>query len=254
VSLLQSPAGPAQLWTLDRPAARNALDPELVAALHDALRQAEATGVRAVVLTGSGTAFSAGADLRYLHECAVSGTSPRAFLQDICDLTVAMEHSPVMFIAALNGHTVAGGLELALACDVVVAAEGVLIGDGHVRNNLVPGGGSSVRMERRLGAGHAAWLALSGQLLPAERLLSSGWVHTVTPSEHLTTVALGIANELAQVPRAAQSSFKRLLNGPPERTLAALTRELDNFEAHWDSTDIAAHLGSFLDTKKDFDA
>jgi enoyl-CoA hydratase len=76
----------------------------------------------------------------------------------------------------------------------------------------------------------------------------------VTPSEDLTTVALGIANELAQVPRAAQSSFKRLLNGPPERTRAALTRELDNFEAHWNSTDIAAHLSRFLDKKKDFDA
>ncbi|MDF9749593.1 enoyl-CoA hydratase/isomerase family protein [Arthrobacter sp. ES3-54] len=235
-----------EVWALNRPAVRNALDPQTVAALHEALQHAEHDGVRAVVITGHGPSFCAGADLAYLLDCARTGQSPRPFLQKICDLTVAMESSPVVFIAALHGHAVAGGFELALSCDLVIAATGTLIGDGHVRNNLVPGGGSSVRIAANLGTGTATWLALSGELATADSLAATGWLHAVVPAEELLLTARDMARTLSAVPAGAQRRFKTLLTADPAVTSARLERELDVFEEHWASDDVAASLNAFL--------
>ncbi|WP_422933278.1 enoyl-CoA hydratase/isomerase family protein [Sinomonas sp. P47F7] len=251
MSLLETTRrGLIEQWSMNRPQARNALNPDLVSELHYALKDAEASTTRVVVLSGRGLSFCAGADLRYLHECALTDLSPRPFLESICALTVAMEQSPILFVAALNGHAVAGGFELALACDLVVAAKGALVGDGHVRNNLVPGGGASVRIQRRLGAARGAWLALSGELVAAESLVPSGWIHAATEPEDLLPTALGVADRLASVPQAAQASYKRLLNGPADAIEAGLARELDNFEQHWADNDIATHLRQFLREKE----
>lgn len=235
-----------EVWALNRPAVRNALDPQTVAELHEALQRAERDGVRVVVLTGHGPSFCAGADLAYLLDCARTGQSPRPFLQAICELTVAMESSPVVFIAALHGHAVAGGFELALSCDLVIAASGALIGDGHVRNNLVPGGGSSVRITTKLGTGTATWLALSGELGTAESLAATGWLHAVVPPEDLLLKAQGMARTLSATPAGAQRRFKTMLTADPAVTSAALEHELDVFEEHWASDDVAASLNAFL--------
>lgn len=235
-----------EVWALNRPAVRNALDPQTVAELHEALQRAERDGVRVVVLTGHGPSFCAGADLAYLLDCARTGQSPRPFLQAICELTVAMESSPVVFIAALHGHAVAGGFELALSCDLVIAASGALIGDGHLRNNLVPGGGSSVRITTKLGTGTATWLALSGELGTAESLAATGWLHAVVPPEDLLLKAQGMARTLSATPAGAQRRFKTMLTADPAVTSAALEHELDVFEEHWASDDVAASLNAFL--------
>lgn len=238
--------GPVEHWVLNRPAARNALSPTLVDALADAFAAASGSGVRVVVLSGAGRGFSAGADLTHLLALAQGGRSPRPFLQSICDLTVEMEQSPIVFVAALHGHAVAGGLELALACDLVIAASETAIGDGHVKNNLVPGGGSTVRIERRLGAGAASWLGLSGATVPAEDLRASGWIHRITLADELIDVALQTAHVLAAVPAQAQASFKRSLAPSAEATRHALSAELDAFEQHWHDADVASHLRRFL--------
>lgn len=239
-----------EIWSLNRPDSRNSLTPELVAALSKALRQAEQNGISTVILTGKGPSFCAGADLGYLLDCAGHDRSPRPFLQTICDFTLAMEFSPIVFIAALHGHAVAGGFELALACDVVIAAQDTLVGDGHVANNLVPGGGSSVRIGNRLGAGHARWLALSGQLADVATLVPSGWVQAVVSPESLRTEASQRAETLNGVPFAARTRFKQLLGGDRAVIQAALTRELDMFDDHWRSSDVGAQLRRFL-TKTD---
>lgn len=235
-----------EVWSLNRPDSRNSLTPELVSALAEALRQAEKSNVSTVILNGEGPSFCAGADLGYLLDCAEHDRSPRPFLQTICDFTLAMEFSPIVFIAALHGHAVAGGFELALACDVVIGAQHTLVGDGHVTNNLVPGGGSSVRIENRLGAGHARWLALSGQLVDVETLVPSGWVQTVVPLESLKTEAARRAEMLDGVSFAARARFKQLLGGNRAATEAALTRELDMFDEHWRNSDVGAQLRRFL--------
>jgi enoyl-CoA hydratase len=245
--LKTSRVGDVETWTLNRPASRNALDPSLVLALTRQLQDAERTGARVVILTGAGAGFCAGADLSYLLECAQGGVSPRPYLRDIGDLTLAMEASPISFIAALHGFAVAGGLEIALACDLVVAAAGTRIGDGHVKNNLIAGGGASVRMPPKLGTGMASWLALSGELVTAEDLArATGWLHAVVAPDTLLDIAHAIATTLASRPADAQHRYKRLIVSEPTATAAALERELDAFEEHWTSSDVATDLIRFL--------
>lgn len=244
--LIVTSDGDVQTWMLNRPEARNALSPGLVDALSSALATAERTGVRSVVIHGAGRSFCAGADLAYLIDCSAQERSPRPFLASICDLTVAFEQSPVAMVAAIHGHAVAGGLELALACDVIVATPDALIGDGHVKNNLVPGGGSSVRILDRLGTATGTWLALSGELMFASALQSSGWIKTLVPADQLLAEAHDTASRLARVPAAAQTRFKQLLRGPAEPVRAALQHELDVFEEHWATSDVVDHLTRFL--------
>jgi enoyl-CoA hydratase len=246
--VMTSRAGDVETWTLNRPGSRNALDPTLLAALTRQLSRAEDDGVRVVILTGAGRGFCAGADLGYLLECAQAGQSPRRHLRNICDLTLAMEASPIVFIAALHGFAVAGGLEIALACDLVIAAEGTRIGDGHVKNNLIAGGGASVRMPPKLGRSLAAWLALTGELVRAEDLARrTGWLHDVVAPDALLDTARTMATVLTSRPADAQHRYRRLLVNDPAATAAALTRELDMFEEHWNSSDVATHLTRFLD-------
>ncbi|MDQ4112963.1 MAG: enoyl-CoA hydratase/isomerase family protein [Actinomycetota bacterium] len=245
--LLTSRTGDVETWTLNRPGSRNALDPSLVGALSRRLSRAEDDGVRVVVLTGAGAGFCAGADLAYLLECAQSGDSPRPHLREICDLTLAMEASPIVFIAALHGFAVAGGLEIALACDLVIAAAGTRIGDGHVKNNLIAGGGASVRMPPKVGSSMAAWLALTGELVSAEELgRRTGWLHEVVAPEELLDTAHAMATVLTSRPAGAQHSYKRLIISDASATAAALTRELDMFEEHWHGSDVATDLIRFL--------
>ena len=252
--LAVSRSGSIETWALDRPAVRNALGPDLVAELRAALWRAEREGVRAVILKGNGPSFCAGADLTYLQACARDARSARPFLTEICEFTIDMESSGIVFIAALHGHAVAGGLELALACDVVIAAAGTRIGDGHVRNNLLPGGGSSLRLPAKLGQGPAAWLGLSGELVTAEDLLLSGWLHSVVSHEHLLETVMSLARTLIALPAGAQRRFKTLLHEDADVTRARLSRELDAFEAHWASADIASSLGAFLTRTKELDS
>lgn len=244
-------AGRSQRWTLNRPGRRNALSPAMVEALHEALHRAEEDGVDVVVLDGNGPSFCAGADLHYLrsHDRARAET-PRHFLERIWDLTIAMEASPVVLIAALHGHAVAGGLELALACDIVIAAEHTLIGDGHVANNLLPGGGSSARLERALGRGASSWLALTGTFLPADDLAFAPWLHRVVRIDELETASQQAARTVMSSARHARVGFKALLNQQrPAPTAADRDAELDAFARHWIDHDVAASLQLFLDKR-----
>jgi len=246
--LLVERRGPLETWTLNRPGSRNALDRSLVAQLHAALTAAENADIEVVVLRGAGPSFCAGADLCLLSSYdAASGATPRDHLSAIWDLTLAMERSATVFIAELHGHAVAGGLELALACDVVLASTGTLIGDGHVRRCLVPGGGASARMERNLGRATAAWLALTGELLPAEDRAFAAWLRAVAAPQALAEVTDGVVRTLLAVPASARSSYKQLLN----ETNGALTagdrdRELDAFDRHWLANDVPQVLRTFL--------
>ncbi len=209
-----------------------------------------------------GPSFCAGADLRQsmcsdsfsasfsqcpLHEARPHSNAVSA--HGICKVyPAAREQAPLPIVAVLHGHAVAGGLEIALACDVVVAEADTLIGDGHIRNHLLPGAGASVRMRARLGDALGRWLALSGELLPAERFLSAGWLHAVVESGHGASEGQRVAEILAAAANPAQSAYKLLLADLDE-TLS-LTRgldlELDAFDRHWANHDVPDALRGFL--------
>ncbi|MBC2644598.1 MULTISPECIES: enoyl-CoA hydratase/isomerase family protein [unclassified Rhodococcus (in: high G+C Gram-positive bacteria)] len=240
--------GPTRILTLNRPHRRNALNDTLVEALGGALSDAETDrDTRAVVLRGAGKSFCAGADLQYFLHLHARGQTPLGFLRKVSALATRLEASRLPVVAAIHGHAVAGGLELALACDVVIATPTARIGDGHVRNNLLPAGGASVRLPRKVGDSMARWLALTGALLPATELSHTGWLHAVVDHEHLHTTALAAATELAEHAGPAQHAYKTLLadlTGLDEKR--GLAHELDAFDAHWQTSDVPAALNDFL--------
>ena len=118
--------------------------------------------VAVVVITGAGRSFCAGADLRHLLRLEEQHQHPVDFLRAVSDCFTAISRSRLLTIAAVHGHAIAGGLELVLSCDLVIAEQGCLLGDGHARNNLVPAGGSSVRLAARVGSSLARRLLLTG--------------------------------------------------------------------------------------------
>ncbi len=241
--------GPVRELVLNRPHRRNALDAALVEALTDALTAAERDpATRAVLITGAGPSFCAGADLQHLLALSEAGESPAAFLRTVSDLTRRIETSPLPVVAVLHGHAVAGGLEIALACDTVLAEAGTLIGDGHIRNHLVPAAGSAVRMRRKLGDSLGCWIGLSGELMPAEKFLAAGWLHALVEPGHGADEGLRVAETMAAAANPAQSAMKQIfaqLDEVPE-VEAGLALELDAFDRHWSSHDVPHELRRFL--------
>ena len=235
---------------LHRPERRNALNDELTAALEAQVADIAAdVATSVVVIAGDGPTFCAGGDFR--HFLAVDdGDGVVAFLTRLSSCLTQIENSPKPWIAALHGHAIAGGLELALVCDVVVAAEGTLIGDGHVNNKLLPGGGSSVRLERAVGKGRARWMHLSGEAQRAEDLASTGWVHEVVPAAALMDRTQEIAEALASRDSNVQQNMKRLLSSLDElSTPEALAHELTAFGHNWHENDVPAALTEFIERR-----
>ncbi|MFA7506262.1 MAG: enoyl-CoA hydratase/isomerase family protein, partial [Burkholderiaceae bacterium] len=170
------------LWlTLNRPAALNSITPAVVESLDSALASAQDDpAVHAVVLTGNGRAFCAGADLKYVRQTTQGDeTAVARFLDSILGVMGRLEKFPKPTIAAVNGLALAGGLELVLCCDLVVAARSARLGDAHANFGLLPGGGSSVRLPRKIGPTRAKYLLFTGDFVPAEDLVAAGLVNAV---------------------------------------------------------------------------
>jgi enoyl-CoA hydratase/carnithine racemase len=224
------------------------LDATLVDALEAAVSDADADPrTRVLVIAGNGPSFCSGADLAHLLQIAERPGQPTAFLATVSAAVTRLERVGKPVIAALHGHAVAGGLEIALGCDIVVAATGTLIGDGHVRNGLLPAAGSSVRLPAKVGAGLARRLMLTGELLPAAAFVPSGWVQSIVDADELEAEVERHVERLVAAPRHAQRHMKALLADlsdlPPT---AGLGHELEAFAHHWASTDVPEHLDRFL--------
>ncbi|MGY1901102.1 enoyl-CoA hydratase/isomerase family protein [Nocardia gipuzkoensis] len=241
--------GPVRRLMLNRPTRRNALDATLVAALTAALDEAEQDpSARAVLVYGAGPSFCAGADLQHLLDLHDADLHPVPFLRTVSELTRRIELSPLPVVASLHGHAVAGGLEIALACDAVVAEAGTVIGDGHIRNHLIPGAGASVRLRRKLGDSLGRWLALTGDLLPAERFLAAGWLHAISEPGDVVAEGQRLAEALAAAANPAQAAFKRLLaeldNAPSVEE--GLQLELESFTRNWAAGDVHREIRGFF--------
>jgi enoyl-CoA hydratase len=242
--------GPVRWLLLNRPAQRNALNGAIADALSAQIDDiADDPDTSVIVLAGEGLGFSAGGDFRQFLELDKDDLV-LDFLSELSAIMTRIEHSPKPWIAALHGHAIAGGLELALACDVVIAAEGTAIGDGHVNNKLLPGAGSSVRLERAVGFGTARWMHLSGQPMTAEELQHTGWLRDVVPPDRLRERAAELASQLAERDSVTQQNLKTLLTsiiGLSETD--ALEQELVAFRNNWNENDVAEALRQFLTSR-----
>lgn len=241
------------VWiTLNRPAALNALTPDIVDGIDAALDRAAEDDVRAVVLTGSGRAFCAGADLKFVREASGGDEAyTAAFLDRVLVMMSRLEKCPRPVIAAVNGITVAGGLELVLCCDLVVAARSARLADGHVNFGLLPGGGSSVRLPRKIGATRAKYLLFTGDFMSADELAAAGLVNEVVDDADLVPAVERLVGKLSAKSPLVLRRVKSLVDEGLEQTVpTALRLELLASELHAHSHDMKEGLAAFEEKRR----
>ena len=210
--VLSARQGAVLTLTLNRPETLNALNRQTTQALTAAL---EAAGrdpeVGAIILTGAGRAFCAGADLKDVAARAQAGESDLGedLRANYAPMIRAIRACPTPVIAALNGTAAGAGLSLALACDLRIAAAGAQLIVVFVRVGLVPDAGRLFFLTRMLGLSKATELAMTGDPLTAEEGKKLGVISAVVPAEQLMPAAVARANELAAGPRRTYALIKR---------------------------------------------
>jgi enoyl-CoA hydratase len=237
--------------TLNRPKVLNALNVATIADLRAAFAELEAdAAVRAIVLTGSGErAFAAGADIGELSRIA-SVHAGAAVARAGQALTLAIEAMRTPVIAAVNGFALGGGCELALSCDIRIAAENAKFGQPEVNLGLMPGYGGTQRTARLLGRGMAAYLCLTGEPIDAREALRAGLVERVVPAADLLPEAERIAGVIAAKAPLAIAATKRAIGDGADLPLAAaLEIEALQFGALTATSDFAEGTRAFLDKR-----
>ena len=171
---------------LNRPRALNALSKLMLEEMSAAVEEASRNDtLRALVVRGEGRAFCVGADLAYLESIFDNPPALDEFLALFADVLERLERFPVPTIAVAHGYALAGGLELLLACDLAIADEEARIGDQHVNVGLIPGGGSTARLPRRIGAQRALDLIYTGRWLTGREAAAWGLVLSAAPHDAL---------------------------------------------------------------------
>ncbi|HTF35278.1 MAG TPA: enoyl-CoA hydratase-related protein [Myxococcota bacterium] len=236
---------------LSRPKALNALSPDLVADFERALSSLEAdASVRVLAITGTGRAFCAGADLAFALDSVDAGDALLAFVERAAALVEHVAAFPKPVIAAVNGLALAGGLELVLACDLVIAAESARLGDAHANYGLLPGAGGSARLARRLGASRAKSLLFTGELVAAPALVELGLVNRVVPDAELEGSVEKLAETLAAKSPLVLRAMKRLVDDGLDQSLAgALRLEQLALRAHVRTADLREGLAAFREKR-----
>ena len=201
---------------LNRPDKLNTLSIRMRQEIATAIDALEADPVvRVLILTGAGRAFTAGLDL---DEWAAPGVVAAAAYEH--DAVAALQRFTGPVIGAINGLAITGGVEIALACDVLIASTEARFADSHVQVGLLPGWGGSARMVRRIGLHRAKELALTGRFLGAEEAAAWGFVNHVVAPDQLRPRAEAMARQmLAGVPEALVA-YRRLLDEEAGMTLA----------------------------------
>ncbi len=205
--------GGIEVWTIDGEGRRNAISMAMLREL-DALveRGARNPALRCVVLTGAGEkAFCAGADLK--ERAGMSADDVHAFHLLLRRTLEGIEAAPQVYVAALNGVALGGGLELALACDVRVAADTAEVGLPEVSLGIIPGGGGTQRLPRIVGVGRAKELVLTGRRVGAAEALAMGLVTQIAPPQRLMAEALAVAERVARNAPVSLRQAKRAVDG-----------------------------------------
>ncbi|TDF82325.1 enoyl-CoA hydratase [Pseudomonas sp. H9] len=217
-NILVEQHGPVGLIRLNRPAVHNALNNALMSELGEALRAYERDGqTRAIVITGNSKAFAAGADLAELQSKGFADVYLEEFVtanwEEVCRC-----RKPV--IAAVAGLALGGGCELAMMCDLIIAADTARFGQPEVRVGTLPGAGGTQRLARAIGKARTMDLCLTGRFIDADEAERSGLVSRVVPAERVLDEALQVAEQIASYSSMAVKLNKEAVNRAFETTLA----------------------------------
>ncbi len=232
---------------LNRPRALNALNHQLMLELMDALEAFDANPqVGAMVVTGSLKAFAAGADIKEMSAATavdMLSRDPIAPFDRIRRL-----HKPV--IAAVMGYALGGGCELAMSCDMIVAAETARFGQPEITLGVIPGAGGTQRLTRAVGKALAMEMILNNRTLSAEEALGHGLVNRVTPVERCLDEAVALAQEIAARPALAVRLAKEAINQAYEASLSeGLAHERRAFYYLFSTHDQKEGMAAFLEKR-----
>jgi len=225
--LVDSPAPRVARLTIDNPSKRNALDHPILDAITATLAELAAEGeARCVLVTGAGGMFSAGYAIGEITNDRVREEAERLVAHPFTEAIDALEAFPYPTLAALPGHTIGGGLELALACDLRVAAEGIKLGMPPAKLGLVYSHTGLRRFIDTIGAARTRELFLTGTYIDAATALGWGLVNRLAPAPDLESAALALAGTLASNAPLAQVGNKRVI-AALLRTRGELPEELE---------------------------
>jgi enoyl-CoA hydratase len=248
--LLEKNEGIATL-TVNRPQAMNAMTLATLQELAEAVRELTASSeVRVVIITGAGSkAFIAGGDIAMLRELDPCGARDLAlFAQKTYN---AIEQSPKPFIAAVNGYALGGGCELAMSCDIRIAADSARFGQPEINIGTLPGFGGSQRLPRLIGKGRALEMVLTGEMIDAQEAWRIGLVNKVVSAEELMTAARALAMKLVTKSMVALTFCKEAVHNGMEMDLShACQYEADLFGLSFSTADQKEGMSAFLEKRK----
>ncbi|MDO5369631.1 enoyl-CoA hydratase-related protein [Paracoccus sp. (in: a-proteobacteria)] len=217
-TILTARDGAVGIITLNRPEALNALNAQLTAELSQAVDGMERDpAIHAIVLTGSDKAFAAGADIKEIRDKTFIEVFDEQFITATWE-AVARCRKPV--IAAVSGHAIGGGFELAMMCDIIIAAECARFALPETKIGVIPGAGGTQRLTRVAGKALAMDMILTGRRLTAEEARAHGLVSRVVPDGQHLTVAVAVAQEIAASSRPIVMIAKEAVNKAYETHLA----------------------------------
>jgi enoyl-CoA hydratase/carnithine racemase len=235
------------LLRLNRPEARNALSPEMMKRIASELERLDPDPeVRCVVIAGSENVFAAGADIRSMAE----QTLPEALYHPAAGFWKRLAAVRTPMLAAVSGFALGGGCELALACDMIVAAESARFGQPEINLGIIPGGGGTQRLARTLGKQRAMELVLTGELFDARTAQQWGLVNVVVEGDDWLEAALELARKVAaQAPLATRLGKQAVLSAEETALSAGLDHERRLFEVAMATEDRVEGMKAFLEKR-----
>ncbi|MDM0109539.1 enoyl-CoA hydratase [Variovorax sp. J22R24] len=247
--ILVETQGRVGVVTLNRPQQMNALDDALMDALGAALLAFDAdAGIGAIVVTGNAKAFAAGADIAAMADWSYMDVFQGDFITRNWE-TIRRVRKPV--IAAVAGFAMGGGCELAMACDLIVAAESARFALPEIKLAMLPGAGGTQRLPRAIGKAKAMDMCLSGRMLDAAEADRYGLVSRVVPDERLRSEAIDLATRIAGFSLPALMAIKESVNRAWEASLTeGIGFERRQLHARFASEDAHEGMHAFLDKRK----
>ena len=247
-NLLVERRGAVGIITLNRPQSLNALNAALISELASALDDFESDGaIGAIVLTGSEKAFAAGADVKEM----VTKSYPEIYAEDfITNGWERVGQCRKSVIAAVAGFALGGGCEIAMMCDIVIAAENSRFGQPEITLGTIPGVGGTQRLARFVGKAKAMDLCLTGRMMDATEAERAGLVSRIVPTAELLSEAVKIAERIAQMSRPIAMMVKESINRAWETTLTEGVRfERRLFHATFATEDRKEGMAAFVEKR-----